>query len=366
MTFKEIGNKIDSTAKNEKRIARITWNENGWVKPSGLKGKSKNKKTHEGQFGYGHEEWLFDTSKLIDGFHYGFLEPIRKQQKAYTNNIYNVWLYTIDSITKKRYWIGEINNVEVIDDNHAQKIKNRYIENNWHNEMQSQIIDCGANAKGFSEWNGVDLFNIKFSPRDINFNSAYFELPKNSKIYELSRYTFANYREEFRTDKLDNSFTFISDSEKKPKNNEDAIIKNSHYNRTPKAIEVTYVHKAICDGLKTILKSQYGSENISTELDTGYSNNRIDLVIKNNNEYIFYEIKAYNSTRTSIREAIGQLIEYCFWIDKENANKLIIVSQKLGDLDDAKNYIKHIRKKLSIPIYFQTYDLSTKELSEEY
>ncbi len=57
---------------NQKRIARVAFNTNGWIMPSGSYGKSKDSGTHEGDYGYGHEEWLFDTSKLIDGYHYSF------------------------------------------------------------------------------------------------------------------------------------------------------------------------------------------------------------------------------------------------------------------------------------------------------
>ena len=350
--------------KAEKRIARLTWNKNGWVKPSGPEGKSKIKETHEGKFGYGHEEWLFDTSKLIEGYHYGFLEPIRKQQQAYVNNSYNVWLYTIDNISKKRYWIGEINNLEVIDNDKAEKVKNIYIKNNWHNEMESQIRDCGANAKGFSDWNGVDLFNVRFLPSDINLNSDYFELPKTHEIYNQSRYSFAHYKNEFTPSKITKDFVFNADTDDK-QDKEDINISGLTYDREPKSIEVKFVHKAICDGLKVELKKQYNL-NVGTENNAGYGNNKIDLVVRDGNEYIFYEIKAYNSSRSSIREAIGQLLEYSFWTNKNNAYKLIIVSQKLGDIDDAKIYIKHLRNKFNLPIYFQTFDLTTKELSEEY
>jgi len=352
--------------KIEKRIARLTWNSNGWVKPSGPNGKSKNTDTHEGKFGYGHEEWLFDSSKLIDGYHYGFLEPIRKQQQAYINNIYDVWLYTIDNISKKRFWIGEINKVEVIDNILAESIKQIYIQNDWHSEMELQIIDCGANANGFSDWNGVDLFNVRFLPSEIKYND-YYELPKENKIYEQSRYTFANYTEDLTPPKINKDFLFIADHADKTENNDDKPkIGSSIYSREPKAIEVTYVHKAICDGIKAKFISLYGYKNVSTENYTGYGNNRIDLVVKNGNEYVFYEIKAFNSSRTSIREALGQLLEYSYWVNKDNANKLIVVSQNLGDLDDSKIYIKHIRNKFGLPIYFQTFDLTTKELSEEY
>jgi hypothetical protein len=348
----------------EKRIARLIWNDNGWVKPSGLDGKSEDKETHEGKYGYGHEEWLFDTSKLIDGFHYGFLEPIRKEQQAYFGKKFNVWVYTIDKKTKKRYWIGEINEIDVIDNDEAERIKGIYIDKGWHKEMQNQIMESGANANGFSDWNGVDLFNIKYIPKNLKLNDSYFELPKEHKVYKQHRYNFEKYSDKLELLNKNKAFTFDAENEEKDTKNDSIASKT--YTREPKAIEVTYVHKAISDVIKTKLKEKFGNKNVKTEVNAGYGNNKIDLVVKHQDEFIFYEIKSYNSSRTSIREALGQLLEYCSWTNSRNATKLIVVSQLLGDTEDAKTYIKHIRVTYGIPIYFQTFDLTSKELSEEY
>ena len=352
------------STKIEKRIARLTWNDNGWVKPSGLEGKSDDKKTHEGEYGYGHEEWLFDTSKLIDGYHYGFLEPIRKEQQAYENKTYNVWVYTIDKLTKKRYWIGEIDGVEVLDNDEAERIKEFYINRGWHQEMESQIIQSGANANGFSDWKGVDLFNVKYLPSNLKLNDSYFELPKEHNVYKQHRYSFAGYDEKLELSNANKGFIFNSELEEK--NNEDNSIGSTKYIREQRAIELTYLHKAISDALKVKLKVQFGNENVKTEVNAGYGNNKIDLVVKHQDEFIFYEIKSYNSSRTSIREAVGQLLEYCAWTNSRNASKLVVVSQLLGDTEDAKIYIKHLRDTFGIPIYFQTFDLSTNDLSVEY
>lgn len=352
------------STKIEKRIARLTWNDNGWVKPSGLEGKSEDKKTHEGKYGYGHEEWLFDTSKLIDGYHYGFLEPIRKEQQAYQNKSYDVWVYTINKLTKKRYWIGEIEGVEVLENDEAERIKAFYIQKGWHQEMESQIKQSGANANGFSDWKGVDLFNIKYLPINLKLNDSYFELPKEHNVYKQQRYSFARYDEELDLSNTDKGFIFNTETEEK--NSDCNSIGSTTYTREPKAIEVTYLHKAISDGLKTKLKVQFGNKNVKTEVNAGYGNNKIDLVVKHQDEFVFYEIKSYNSSRTSIREALGQLLEYCSWTNSKNASKLVVVSQLLGDIEDAKIYVKHIRNTFGIPIYFQTFDLTSKELSEEY
>ncbi len=170
----------------EKRVARITWNDYGWIMPSGPYGKSEHKDSHEAIHGYGHEEWLFDTSKIIDGYHYGFLEPVRKEQDAYIGKNYNVWLYTINGVTKKRFWVGEIENLIVIDNAEASNTMKKYFENGWLEEMEEQIKASGANIRGFSNWKGIDLFNVKFKPSDISTNDPYFELDDSHPIYEQS------------------------------------------------------------------------------------------------------------------------------------------------------------------------------------
>ncbi|WP_261926560.1 hypothetical protein, partial [Vibrio aestuarianus] len=90
----------------------ICWNSNGWVTPSGRLGKSNNKDSHESQNGYAHEEWLLDTTKIIDGYHYGYIQAIGKHRDTYLDQVFDVSLYSINSDTKQRWWLGEIKNLE--------------------------------------------------------------------------------------------------------------------------------------------------------------------------------------------------------------------------------------------------------------
>lgn len=354
---------------NQKRISRLAYNNSGWVMPSGLYGKSKHPDTHEARHGYGHEEWLFDTSKLIDGYHYAFLEPIRKQQSAFIGKKYDVWLYTIDSVTKKRFWIGEIDNVEVIDSKEADKIKQQYIYKNWFKEMESQILACGANPKGFSDWKGVDLFNIRFLPKDARINDPYIEIPEKNPLNEQSRYAFAFFREEFNLE-LENeeekTFSFISSKPSSSKTGNIGVKKGTYY-REPKPVEITYLHKSISEELTNLLREQYGYENVTPEHPAGYDSNRIDIVVNDKDGLVFYEIKTYSNLRTSIREAFGQLIEYTSWTNHSKAKEIIIITQTPSEyeLKKAKTYFEHIRTLFNIPIYYQSFDTETKKLSDK-
>lgn len=130
---------------NEKRVCRITWNQDfGWIRPSGPYGKSKDVESHEFINGFGHEEWLFDTGKLIEGYHYGFLQPINAHPKTYEGRIFDIWLYTIDGVSGKRYWIGEIKNLIVINNDEAVNITDSYRTRGWLNEMLQQLDSVKA------------------------------------------------------------------------------------------------------------------------------------------------------------------------------------------------------------------------------
>lgn len=347
----------------EKRVARLTWNDFGWVMPSGPFGKSEHQDSHEARYGYGHEEWLFDTSKLIKGFHYGFLEPIRKEQSAFSNKVYDVWLYSINGETKKRFWIGNINNLTVIDKEEADEVKQTYVNNNWIEEMEEQIKASGANEKGFSNWKGLDLFNVKFSPNDIFLNDPYFELTDNHPIYEQSRYAFIHFNNEFEVSSTDtdDNFNFTTSTENGDGDNNP---KSKIHIRQPKAIEIIYLHRAISNSLTKLLRQNHGKNNVTREHPAGYGANKIDIVVKKEKHLTFYEIKTYNSLKTSVREALGQLMEYGFYPNKRKAYELIIVTQLPANAQ-TKTYFGHLRQLFNIPIYYQSYNLETETLSEK-
>jgi hypothetical protein len=350
----------------EKRIARITWNDNGWIFPSGRSGKSKLEGSHEEKYGYGHEEWLFDTSKLIDGWHYGFLEPVRQEQDFYTGKKYDVWLFTIDSKTKLRYWVGKINTLEVISSEHAKQIKQLYREKGWLNEMDEQIIASGADNDVFSKWNGIDTFNIRYRLADLQINDPYYVLPQGHPAYDQSRYTFSKYRKEFEIE-IKHGLPFVFKHDAGTTESLKGGLTKGTYNREPKTVEISFLHKVISDSLVVQLKRQHGNENVTPEHPTGKGANRIDIAVKDKDgKCIFYEIKTYNSLLTSMREAIGQLLEYAFYSSAQNAKELIIVTQKHENISEVKVYLSHLRKLLNIPLYYQWYDWEKEEQSAKY
>ena len=116
-------------------------------------------------------------------------------------------------------------------------------------------------------------------------------------------------------------------------------------------LDVNLRHNILQGALQRQLSAQYGIENVHKEVSTG-NGNIIDLVVRQSEGYWFYEIKTYQSPRACIREAIGQLLEYAFWPESQNASRLIVVGETAPD-QDVIEYCRILKKRFSLPIEYQ-------------
>lgn len=142
----------------------------------------------------------------------------------------------------------------------------------------------------------------------------------------------------------------------------------SSYNRPARIIQHERLHLKIQRALLKVLRNEYGFENVNSEHPAGYSDNAIDIVVrKDKAEFIYYEIKTCLTALASIREAIGQIIEYHMYPNNNNAKELIIVSHVSIEMNEnCKLYLSHLRNQTLLPIYYQSFDLDTMKLSAKY
>jgi len=117
-----------------------------------------------------------------------------------------------------------------------------------------------------------------------------------------------------------------------------------------KEIDMNLRHNALQEALWSKLSKKYGDKNVGTENQSGTGS--IDLVVHQNSEYWFYEIKTAYSPRVCIREAIGQLLEYAFWPGMQTVTRLIVVGE--GALDKGgEKYLCTLRNRFSLPIEYE-------------
>lgn len=80
---------------------------------------------------------------------------------------------------------------------------------------------------------------------------------------------------------------------------------------------------------------------------------------------IFFELKTTGTVKLAIRQALGQLLEYNHYPNKNNADKLIIVTELEITRQDMQ-YLTGMRSRYNIPVYYRQFDMNKKTLSEEY
>ncbi len=335
--------------KIENKISKICWNTKNWKFPSGSKGKSPSSSSYESKYGYGHEEWLFDRSRIIDGFHYAFLQPLNLKSDRHVDKIYIISLFTV--YNSARYFVGEIKNAVCISKEASKQIYKIYKKKGWIKEMASELQSAGADPAPLKTTLPEIFFNLTFQFKNVELTSSgdLEEISENDPNITTNRYKLLPYV---------NKFVLAAEVSKHQGN-----LKSIQKRKRKVISDISFdpIHDKIQNALCSILRSNYSDLYKKVDIETG----RVDLkALTNDGKWHFYEIKTDNA-KLSIRKGIGQLIEYSYFPENNVAEKLIVVSDS-AITSDTKNYLNHIRTTFSLPIYYRQFDLEKSELSVEY
>lgn len=131
--------------------------------------------------------------------------------------------------------------------------------------------------------------------------------------------------------------------------------------KSPETQNATMLHNHIQNNVYDILTHQYPKDQIGTEVPANTGS--IDVVRKSKTELVFYEIKTENNIKSNIRSAISQLLEYAYWNRIEGVESLVIIGPNTPT-HNAVKYLKTLRDKFKLPVYYQYYDVSKRELND--
>lgn len=346
--FIKIGNdklKLKGQLAYPQKISRLTYNNIGWVEPSGRDRKSKTKGLHEAQHGFGHEEWLFDFSKLINGYKYGFIEGFRTKNNKHAGNAYNLQLFTIDHLLKEKYWVATIQNCYVLTSDEELEIQETYFNKGWIKEQEIQLRKLNLWNQGSS--NSLQSFgpNVRFLEKDVLIFEEPVPVTHNTFIDSRDRYLIYDWEDSCSI--VDNIKGFVF-KPSKPNENKKVWRKNAP---EFKSKEIKQLHRQISQRLFKELSELFGEQNIGCDVPNS-SGTYIDMVRKSGDKYILYEIKTYNQLRKNIREALGQLLEYAYWDCSKKIKEIVIVSDKNIE-KTANEYLQYLNKFFKMPISYK-------------
>lgn len=326
------------------KITRICWNTENWERPSGPEGKSKAEGSFEQIYHFGHEEWLFDKRMILsDGYLYGDLQALRHPE-CHKGKVYDIHLFAINSDTQDRLYVGCLRNAEVLTDEQrddvAKECENLYLK---------RQMDQDLKRVGVEELDEVHP-NVRFKLDQVEL-----EYP-NYKLIDPESLVGHRYQ---LMDGVSERLKFLDTPKEEPEptqSTEDIVCSIS----TP-----TYVkkqkHKEIQLALKKHL-SHKGYTDVELEAPAGRGR-QIDLKAYHeaSQSWHYFEIKVYDA-RLSIREALGQILEYALYLSSHcKASKLFIVGPESPTWQDLI-YLNRLRKEYNLPIEFVHYSIKDERL----
>ena len=329
------------------KIARLCWNTHDWKRPSGSEGKSLSDSSYEKIVGFGHEEWLLDDSKILpDGYHYGFLQPMNVKSQKHAGMVYDIHLFAI-SPRKQKVYIGCLRNAIGVSIEESKKAYEYYKANGWIEEMKQDIKYVGGIIKDLKP---SMMFNVKFRFEDAEINYSNQPILRPDSIGH--RYNLM--------EKV-GDFEYEIDDEGNIETLDTSLI-----TRTTKAGEILIdpLHKKIQNAIVELLKDQYVHLYVEKGTDCTIKQ-KVDIkgLLKDSEEWHYFEVKTYSAKR-SIREALGQILEYAHYPSTKRAKKLFIIGPEKPD-DKDKSYMQFIRKTYGLPIWFRWYSFAENKLYEE-
>jgi hypothetical protein len=181
------------------------------------------------------------------------------------------------------------------------------------------------------------FFGKLVKEKELDINAILQEFDKMLSIYLLVEGELEN--ESMISEEEIDKFSFTRQQR--------SLIISREYTTVERETNIDVRHSEIQLKLKAILEKEYGVENVSIENPCG--GNRIDAVVRQKNGFIFYEIKTASNSRSCIRQALGQILDYAYWPGKKKANQMVIVGEYPLS-KNGKSYLAFINKEFSLPI----------------
>jgi hypothetical protein len=345
---------IKKTSPKEERLCKLVWNTNDWIQPCERSWNPNYEedpnKGYEQKHGFVHEDWLFNSQFLIDGYQYGYIQGVNKLNSE-VKKLDVMYLFSINPNTKTRFYLGKIFDVEVLDRyNPSKKLQAAVKE--YTPAMILQLKELGANVKA--------LQNDHYKP-NLRFNVNAKEIFPEPKVISSSWFAQKYYRTMpmYLTEELKQLLSSLEKSSQFNFHPSAPFGKDLFYSKQTreKKTSVTKVHQEIEEALyKHLLNSGIPKNSIACDT-CSFGGKLADVVVLNpDKSYDIFEIKTDTDFRRGLRESVGQLIDYTCW-ENDLSIKTIYSVLPFNEIpNDINNYIQRVRKLLKIKLKVLLYN----------
>ena len=148
------------------RLTRLAYNTAGWSRPTGEAAKLEFGNAQSRKYGFAHEEWLFRSEWMIDGWRYAFLQGVNADNPSTVEPL-DVTLFTIDE-KKRRCLVATIKDLECLDEQQAADALNAFKHRGWFKTMIDEVKEIGGIHEALESPELAEhILNVRFRDRDV-------------------------------------------------------------------------------------------------------------------------------------------------------------------------------------------------------
>lgn len=325
------------------KLTRISYNSQNWQRPTGDARRHEAPGTYNHEHGFGHEDWLFRSEWLIDGWRYAFLQGVNKSHRRLVaaKQAVDLTLFTVEPDKRRRY-VATVGSVECLDDQQAQDAVNAFSQRGWLQSMQAEIeaIDGNTHALGNAQW-AKHILNVRFRLEDVvRFESGAYA-KSDDPVMRLNRYML------YDIDNIEEKLTLEQGVLRL--GTTAAPIAGTFLRRATAAVECSPEHAKMQARLLAELRVEFPCADIVCE------ENFIDITMRTDTETVLFEIKSDINPRTVLRQALGQLLEYAYHPARDSGSlplRLVVAGRSPLAISD-NQYLDRLRADFLLPLEYR-------------
>lgn len=235
----------------------------------------------------------------------------------------------------------------------SKEVYQIYQAKGWLSEMAKSLEHVEADVAHFNKTKPEFLFNVRFKLHNIEQKAEMEELADIDDNITTDHFKLLPYRGEY----------IPSLNPIEPEETDEGKFKNEGRRKRTFNGEQEYdpIHDRMQNAIVEHLRSdpKYDYKHVYIE------KSRVDIkAVLPDGTWHYFEIKT-DSPKRSIRNAIGQVMEYAYYPAVERAKKIIVVGQREPE-PNSIDYLEYLRERFDLPISYRSFDWERLELSRDY
>jgi hypothetical protein len=323
------------------KVARISFNSAGWQRPTGDARQYESHSTYNYKYGFGHEDWLFRSEWLIDGWRYAFIQGVNKSHSILVKRgqAIDLTLFTIEPDRRRRY-VATIRGMECLDNRQSQDALALFKKKGWYDTMRKEIKAVGGkeSALGSARF-AKHILNVRFRQENVTLFPSNKFAQTDDPIIKLTRYQL------YEIDSGRPSRTVRRGDQTFPR-------ARAWMRRGFGPVECDPVHARMQAKLMKELRHEYPGRQILRESEF------IDVSVRTKMELILFEIKSDLDPRSVIRRGLGQILEYAYHpLRTHNLPIRMVIVGRCPLTNSDKQYLDRLKHDFALPLGYRFVDL---------